>query len=171
MGCLNLPVVCLPASALHLCFNLDQSTICVCSHRIGSKCQWTPSFTVSRPRHGHQEAAHPVEITPLLLLLPLPLPKKRKKCLHPILELMKLYNSSHFCVIFFLWVTLLGKMLVAGRNVPVDSFFQTHLHVLMLIWVTFFRCVLVTRSVYALPLHTSPSFFNTLPSPIPCYYF
>ena len=102
---------------------------------------------------------------------PSPPPKKRKKCLHPILELMKMYNSSHFCVIFFLWVTLLGKMLVAGRNVPVDSFFQTHLHVLMLIWVTFFRCALVTRSVYALPLHTSPSFFNTLPSPIPRYYF
>ena len=68
--------------------------VCVCSRRIGSKCQWTPSFTGSRPRRGHQEAARPAE-RPLLAV----------KKLHQrhILELMKIRNSSQLCVIFFEW--------------------------------------------------------------------
>ena len=76
--------------------------VCVCSHRIGSKCQWTPSFTGSRPRRGHREAAHPAE-RPLLTV---------KNFHHrQVPELMKMRNSSQLCVIFFeWWCTLFGRV-------------------------------------------------------------
>ena len=76
--------------------------VCVCSRRIGSKCQWTPSFTGSRPRHGHQEAAHPAE-RPLLAV---------KNFHHrQVPEPMKMRSSSQLCVIFFeWWCTLFGRV-------------------------------------------------------------